>query len=136
MSSCRGIPRCKERPEFFFAAGEVGFHGAERPAQQRGDFGVRQTFVVAKVQGGALVGRERPQGQREVSFQVARRCGRRDLVLCRQMLGLERPSRGEVRVFGVSLHGSDSAELRKLRDRWGMLFQEGALFSALTVYTS
>jgi phospholipid/cholesterol/gamma-HCH transport system ATP-binding protein len=54
--------------------------------------------------------------------------------MLRQMLGLERPSRGEVRVFGVSLHGSDASELRKLRHRWGMLFQEGALFSALTVY--
>lgn len=54
--------------------------------------------------------------------------------MLRQMLGLERPSRGEVRVFGVSLHGSNARQLRKLRDRWGMLFQEGALFSALTVY--
>jgi phospholipid/cholesterol/gamma-HCH transport system ATP-binding protein len=54
--------------------------------------------------------------------------------MLRQMLGLERPSRGEVRVFGVSLHGNDAGQLRKLRDRWGMLFQEGALFSALTVY--
>ena len=54
--------------------------------------------------------------------------------MLRQMLGLERPSRGEVRVFGVSLHGRNATELRKLRDRWGMLFQEGALFSALTVY--
>ncbi len=54
--------------------------------------------------------------------------------MLRQMLGLERPSRGEVRVFGVSLHGSNASQLRKLRDRWGMLFQEGALFSALTVY--
>ena len=54
--------------------------------------------------------------------------------MLRQMLGLERPTRGEVRVFGVSLHGSDNGRLRKLRDRWGMLFQEGALFSALTVY--
>ena len=54
--------------------------------------------------------------------------------MLRQMLGLERPARGEVRVFGVSLHGGESAELRKLRDRWGMLFQEGALFSALTVF--
>jgi phospholipid/cholesterol/gamma-HCH transport system ATP-binding protein len=54
--------------------------------------------------------------------------------MLRQMLGLEKPSRGEVWVFGVSLHGGDAAELRKLRDRWGMLFQEGALFSALTVY--
>lgn len=54
--------------------------------------------------------------------------------MLRQMLGLERPARGEVRVFGMSLHGSDSAGLHKLRERWGMLFQEGALFSALTVY--
>ncbi len=54
--------------------------------------------------------------------------------MLRQMLGLEMPSRGEVRVFGISLHGSDAGQLRKLRDRWGMLFQEGALFSALTVY--
>ena len=54
--------------------------------------------------------------------------------LLRQMLGLEKPARGEVRVFGTSLHGSDAGVLRKLRDRWGMLFQEGALFSPLTVY--
>ncbi len=54
--------------------------------------------------------------------------------LLRQMLGLEKPARGEVLVFGTSLHGEDAAELRKLRDRWGMLFQEGALFSALTVF--
>jgi phospholipid/cholesterol/gamma-HCH transport system ATP-binding protein len=54
--------------------------------------------------------------------------------MLRQMIGLERPTRGEVRVFGVSLHGNDSVALRKLRDRWGMLFQEGALFSALTVF--
>ncbi len=54
--------------------------------------------------------------------------------LLRQMLGLETPARGAVRVFGTSLHDGDADELRKLRDRWGMLFQEGALFSALTVY--
>jgi len=54
--------------------------------------------------------------------------------MLRQMLGLERPTRGDVRVFGVSLHGKDADGLRKLRERWGMLFQEGALFSALTVF--
>ncbi len=54
--------------------------------------------------------------------------------MLRQMLGLEQPSRGEVRVFGIPLHGGDGSQSRKLRDRWGMLFQEGALFSALTVY--
>jgi len=54
--------------------------------------------------------------------------------LLRQMLGLERPASGEVRVFGVSLHGDDTDAVRRLRNRWGMLFQEGALFSALTVF--
>ncbi len=54
--------------------------------------------------------------------------------LLRQMLGLERPARGEVRIFGESLHGSDPGVLRRLRDRRGVLFQEGALFSALTVF--
>lgn len=54
--------------------------------------------------------------------------------LLRQMLGLERPTRGDVLVFGQLLHDGDAEELRQLRSRWGMLFQQGALFSALTVY--
>lgn len=54
--------------------------------------------------------------------------------LLRQMLGLERPARGQVRVFGQSLHEGDPEDLRRLRNRWGVLFQEGALFSALSVY--
>jgi len=54
--------------------------------------------------------------------------------LLRQILGLEKPTRGEVRVFGIPLHGSDRGQLHGLRNRWGMLFQEGALFSALTVF--
>lgn len=53
--------------------------------------------------------------------------------MLRQMLGLERPSRGEVRVFGKPLHGAEE-DAFGLRNRWGMLFQEGALFSALTVF--
>ena len=54
--------------------------------------------------------------------------------LLRQMLGLEHPARGEVWVFGRSLHDGDPEELRQLRNRWGVLFQEGALFSALSVF--
>ncbi len=54
--------------------------------------------------------------------------------MLRQMLGLERPTKGEVRAFGVSLHAGDGEARRRLRNRWGMLFQEGALFSALTVF--
>lgn len=55
-------------------------------------------------------------------------------VLMRQMLGLETPAAGSIRVFGESLHGHDREALQSLRNRWGVLFQKGALFSALSVY--
>ena len=55
-------------------------------------------------------------------------------VLLRQMLGLERPARGCVRVFGEDISLADSSHLQQLRNHWGMLFQQGALYSALTVF--
>ena len=55
-------------------------------------------------------------------------------VLLRQMLGLEMPSQGSVRIFGQSVHKSDRSELQQIRNRCGVLFQKGALFSALSVF--
>ncbi len=55
-------------------------------------------------------------------------------VLLRQMLGLERPSRGCVRIFGEDISQTSAAHLQQLRNHWGMLFQQGALYSALTVF--
>jgi phospholipid/cholesterol/gamma-HCH transport system ATP-binding protein len=52
----------------------------------------------------------------------------------RQILGLEHPTRGTVKVFGIPLHGSDPQMVLKIRRRWGVLFQEGALYSALSVF--
>ena len=54
--------------------------------------------------------------------------------LMRQILGLEQPSRGTVKVFGIPLQGSNARLLHKIRKRWGVLFQQGALYSALSVY--
>jgi phospholipid/cholesterol/gamma-HCH transport system ATP-binding protein len=54
--------------------------------------------------------------------------------LLRQMVGLERPSRGGVEVFGFDLATSTAAIRAKIRKRWGVLFQEGALYSALPVF--
>jgi phospholipid/cholesterol/gamma-HCH transport system ATP-binding protein len=54
--------------------------------------------------------------------------------LLRQMLGLEKPTRGCVKVFGEDISRADSTLMRQLRWRWGMLFQHGALFSALTAF--
>lgn len=51
--------------------------------------------------------------------------------LLRQMLGLQQPSRGSVRVFGIDVSHADRYQMQSLRTRWGMLFQHGALFSAL-----
>lgn len=54
--------------------------------------------------------------------------------LLRQMIGLQRPTLGEVRLFG-ELHqsGTRAERFARLR-RIGVLFQHGALFSALSVY--
>jgi phospholipid/cholesterol/gamma-HCH transport system ATP-binding protein len=54
--------------------------------------------------------------------------------LMRQILGLEHPARGSIKVFGIPLQSSDTALLKKIRRRWGVLFQEGALYSALPVF--
>ncbi len=55
-------------------------------------------------------------------------------VLLRQMLGLERPARGCVRGFGEDISAASADQLQKMRNHWGMLFQQGALYSALTVF--
>ena len=54
--------------------------------------------------------------------------------LLRQMLGLEKPAAGSVKLFGENIHQLDAAQLQRLRNREGMLFQHGALFSALTTF--
>lgn len=54
--------------------------------------------------------------------------------LLRQMVGLLRPTAGEVRLFGEPLFAGSWAEQVCRRQRFGMLFQHGALFSALSVF--
>jgi phospholipid/cholesterol/gamma-HCH transport system ATP-binding protein len=54
-------------------------------------------------------------------------------VLVRQMLGLERPDSGEIIIDGKNIVGMNSAELNQIRRRFGVLFQEAALFDSLTV---
>ena len=55
-------------------------------------------------------------------------------VLLRHMLGLQQPLRGRVRVLGQDLRSGDPGALDAVRRRWGVLFQGGALFSALSVH--
>jgi phospholipid/cholesterol/gamma-HCH transport system ATP-binding protein len=54
-------------------------------------------------------------------------------VLVREIIGLQRPSAGRVRLLGTDVWSASEEELTALRRRFGMLFQDGALFSSLTV---
>jgi phospholipid/cholesterol/gamma-HCH transport system ATP-binding protein len=54
-------------------------------------------------------------------------------VLMRTIIGLLPKREGTIEVFGIDLAASDDDERRKIEQRWGVLFQHGALFSSLTV---
>jgi phospholipid/cholesterol/gamma-HCH transport system ATP-binding protein len=54
-------------------------------------------------------------------------------VLLRTILGLNRKQSGTIKLFGVDLDKATEAERMRLDTRLGVLFQHGALFSALTV---
>jgi phospholipid/cholesterol/gamma-HCH transport system ATP-binding protein len=54
-------------------------------------------------------------------------------VLLRAIVGLLKPNEGQIEVFGESVRDTSEAEYRALRRRWGVMFQDGALFSSLTV---
>ena len=54
-------------------------------------------------------------------------------VLLREMILLQRPTSGKVEVLGADLATLDAEQKLALRKRWGVLFQRGGLFSALTV---
>src|SRR5579864_8191786 len=54
-------------------------------------------------------------------------------VLLRTIIGISEAAAGTIEIFGRELHALDEAGLRALDARWGVLFQDGALFSSLTV---
>ena len=54
-------------------------------------------------------------------------------VLMRSVIGLQIPDEGEIEVFGKDILNAEPDEEIGVRNRWGVLFQGGALFSTLTV---
>ena len=54
-------------------------------------------------------------------------------VLLRTIIGLLPKRRGSIEVLGVDRDKASDEELRAMERRWGILFQQGALFSSLTV---
>ncbi len=53
--------------------------------------------------------------------------------LLREMILLQKPDSGSIQVLGVDLANISAADALALRLRWGVMFQHGGLFGALTV---
>ncbi len=76
-----------------------------------------------------------------VSFQVAPRevvavvggSGTGKTVLLREVIMLREPQGGSIRLFGEELVGIGERAADRLRNRFGVMFQQGALFGSLTV---
>lgn len=77
-----------------------------------------------------------------VSFQLRRGetkiilgpsgCGKSTVI--RLILGLIKPDSGEILVDGENISSLSEPELMRVRQKMGMVFQEGALFDSLSVY--
>ncbi|MES2583085.1 MAG: ATP-binding cassette domain-containing protein [Pseudomonadota bacterium] len=66
-------------------------------------------------------------------FAVIGGSGTGKSTLLREMILLQKPTQGTVRVLGIPLNNIGAADALALRQRWGVMFQHGGLFGALTV---
>jgi phospholipid/cholesterol/gamma-HCH transport system ATP-binding protein len=66
-------------------------------------------------------------------FGVVGGSGAGKSVLLRSILGLQKPRAGSIKLHGRDITRMGPAELRKAKAGYGVTFQQGALFSALTV---
>jgi phospholipid/cholesterol/gamma-HCH transport system ATP-binding protein len=71
--------------------------------------------------------------QRSEIFALAGPSGCGKSTLLRAALALVAPASGSIRVFGREVVGISDQDALPLRRRWGVMFERGALFSALTV---
>lgn len=67
-------------------------------------------------------------------FAIIGQSGGGKTVLLKHLVGLLRPDKGRVVVDGVDLGGLGRKQLNRIRERFGMVFQGGALFDSLTVF--
>lgn len=54
-------------------------------------------------------------------------------VLLNTIVGLNKHTAGTISLFGQDLSKLSESDARRIKTRWGVLFQQGALFSSLTV---
>ncbi len=71
--------------------------------------------------------------QRAEVFALVGGSGSGKSTLLRELILLHTPDAGSIKVLGVDLKGIDDEQAVALRRRWGVVFQHGGLFGALTV---
>ena len=91
--------------------------------------GVKKRFGDLVVLDGAEL--DVPRGQARV---ILGRSGQGKSVIIKHMLGLVRPDRGEVKVFGRDMNRLNRKEKDDVRENFGVLFQNAALFDSLNVF--
>src|SRR5476649_630751 len=57
-------------------------------------------------------------------------CGK--TALLRQILQLQKPTQGTISIFGIDILAADEKQCNDIRKNWGVVFQQGALFTSLT----
>lgn len=78
---------------------------------------------------------------RDVSFEVKQgsittligRSGVGKSLLLRHMIGLDQPDTGRIFIDGANIVGMGTTQLNAIRRRFGVLFQDGALFDSMSV---
>lgn len=73
------------------------------------------------------------QVRRAEVFAIIGGSGSGKSTLLREMILLQHPSAGSIRILGIDLAGIREEDAQALRLRWGVMFQHGGLFGALTV---
>ena len=71
--------------------------------------------------------------QRNEIFALVGGSGSGKSTLLREMILLQRPDSGTIRVLGEDLRSLAEDRALALRERWGVMFQHGGLFGSLTV---
>lgn len=71
-------------------------------------------------------------GRKIVTVMGQSGCGKS--VLIKHIIGLLSPDSGSVVVDGTDITGLDPAEIDRIREKMGVLFQGGALFDSMTVF--